>query len=252
MFMSARFLLAGESCIVIEFGDEISPKLNRMVRYMFLLLSQAGVPGVIELIPTYRSLYVQYNPLEIRLEELKRRLDEAQQKLDEVDLPPPRVVEFPTVYGGEFGPDLEFVANYNNLTPEEVIEIHTSKDYLVYMLGFTPGFAYLGGVSKRIATPRLETPRLKVPAGTVAIAGEQTGVYPVESPGGWRLLGRTPIRLFDTRREPPAILQPTSDYVRFVRINEEEFQKIREQVDAGRHKIRISNLREKEKGYEGL
>ena len=239
--MAFRFLLAGESCVVVEFGDEINLELNRMVRYMFLSLKQMSIPGITELIPTYRSLYVEYNPLLIGLEELKKRLREVDEGTDEVDISPPRVVEIPTVYGGEHGPDLEFVANYNNLTQKEVVEIHTSQDYLVYMLGFTPGFAYLGGVSERIATPRLETPRLKVLAGTVAIAGQQTGVYPVDSPGGWRLLGKTPIQLFDPDRDPPALLQPTSDYVRFVSIDEDEYQTIKEQVEAGQYQVRTRN-----------
>lgn len=243
--MRIRFLLAGDSCIVVEFGDEINPELNRMVRFMFLSLNRAGIQGITELIPTYRSLYVQYDPLEISLEELKRRLKKVVQKFDEVELPPLRVVDVPTVYGGRYGPDLEFVAEYNGLTKEEVVEIHTSSSYLVYMIGFTPGFAYLGGVSKRIATPRLETPRLKVPAGSVGLAGEQTGVYPVESPGGWRLIGCTPIRIFDPGRDPPVVLQPTSDYVRFIRISEEEFRRIREQVKAGQYEIRIRNIPEK-------
>jgi inhibitor of KinA len=242
--MRTRFLLAGDSCIVVEFGDEIAPELNRNVRCMFLSLNQAGIQGVTELIPTYRSLYIQYDPLEISLEELKRRLKKSVQEFDEVELPSLRVVDIPTVYGGRYGPDLEFVAEYNGLTEEEVVEIHTSSSYLVYMIGFTPGFAYLGGVSKRIATPRLETPRLKVPAGSVGLAGEQTGVYPVESPGGWRLIGCTPIRIFDPGRDLPVILQPTSDYVRFVRISEEEFRRIKEQVEAGQYEIRIRNIPE--------
>lgn len=243
--MAIRFLLAGDSCIVVEFGDEINPEINRMVRFMFLSLKREGTPGINELIPTYRSLYVQYDPLEISLEELKRRLKRVVKKFDEVKLPPLRVVEIPTVYGGRYGPDLEFVAEYNGLTQEEVVEIHTSSCYLVYMIGFTPGFAYLGGVSKRIATPRLETPRVKVPAGSVGLTGEQTGVYPVESPGGWRLIGSTPIRIFDPGRDPPVFIQPTSDYVRFIRISEKEFHKIKEQVEAEQYEIRIRHIPDK-------
>jgi len=244
MRAQSRLLLAGDSCIAMEFGNEISPELNRMVRRMFFLVKQADIPGVLELVPTYRSLYIYYDPLRIRLEDLKRKLRELERKADEVELPPQRVVEIPTVYGGEYGPDLDFVAKYNNLTPEEVVEIHTSTDYLVYMIGFTPGFAYLGGMSKRIAAPRLETPRVKVPAGSVGIAGEQTGIYPIESPGGWRIIGRTPVKIFDPTRDPPVILQPTSDYVRFVRISEEEFHRIKRLVESGEYKVSIRPLRE--------
>src|SRR5262249_50291792 len=129
----------------------------------------------------------------------------------------PRVIEVPTIYGGEFGPDLDFVAQYHNLTPEEVIRIHSERDYRVFMLGFTPGFPYLGEVDERIATPRLDIPRKRVPAGSVGIAAKQTGIYPIESPGGWRLIGQTSLTLFDPGREPPFLID-AGDTVRFVQM----------------------------------
>jgi inhibitor of KinA len=241
--MGSRFLLSGDSCLVMEFGDEISPELNQMVRRVSVSLAEAEIQGITELVPTYRSLYIEYDPLQISLEELKRRLLEIEGSLSRTDLPPPRTVEIPTLYGGEQGPDLASVAEYHGISEREVVEIHKSGEYLVYMLGFTPGFAYLGGLSERISTPRLETPRLKVPAGTVAIAGRQTGVYPVESPGGWRLLGRTPIKLFDPHKDPPSVLQPY-DYVRFVEIDEEEYEEIRSRVESGGYEIGTGEPRE--------
>jgi inhibitor of KinA len=241
--MGSRFLLSGDSCLVMEFGDEISPELNQMVRRVSVSLAEADVQGITELVPTYRSLYIEYDPLQISLEEMKKRLVEIEGSLSRIDLPPPRIVEIPTLYGGEHGPDLASVAEYHSISKREVVEIHKSGDYLVYMLGFTPGFAYLGGLSERISTPRLETPRLRVPAGTVAIAGRQTGVYPVESPGGWRLLGRTPIKMFDPHKDPPSVLQPY-DHVRFVEIDEEEYEDIWSRVESGGYEIRTGEPRE--------
>ena len=143
-----------------------------------------------------------------------------------------RVVEIPVAYGGEFGPDIGFVAEYNGLTVEEVVEIHSKPLYRVYMLGFVPGFAYLGGMDERITTPRLEKPRLKVPAGSVGIAGKQTGWYAIESPGGWRLIGRTPLKTFNPMESPPSLVLP-GDYVRFKPISEEEFWRIHRESDGG-------------------
>ncbi|RPJ58957.1 MAG: 5-oxoprolinase subunit PxpB, partial [Acidobacteria bacterium] len=192
-----RILPAGDSGLVIEYGDRIDPAVNRRVRELFLALDQAAVPGVVDLVPTYRSLLVCYDPLAVSLGALSERVLDLDARRGELALAPPHVIDIPTVYGGEFGPDLGFVAQHNGLTEREVVEIHASADYLVYMMGFSPGFPYLGGMSERIAAPRLKTPRTAIPAGSVGIAQQQTGIYPVESPGGWQLIGRTPVRLFD-------------------------------------------------------
>ena len=136
------------------------------------------------------------------------------------------VVEVPTVYGGEFGPDLSFVASHNHLSEDEVIAIHSGTDYLVYMLGFIPGFTYLGGMDSRIATPRLSSPRTLIPAGSVGIAGEQTGTYPSDSPGGWQIIGRTPVTMYDMSKAQAALLK-AGDYVRYVPIDESEFHRIK-------------------------
>jgi KipI family sensor histidine kinase inhibitor len=150
---------------------------------------------------------------------------ERENKLDKWEIPPPEIVEIQVAYGDDFGPDLEFVAQHNNLTPEEVIQIHTSGTYLIYMLGFTPGFPFLGGLSEKIFTPRLEKPRQLVPAGSVGIAKNQTGIYPIDSPGGWQLIGRTPIKLYDPTGFPPILLK-AGNYLRFKSISRKDFQEI--------------------------
>lgn len=221
--MFPQFKPAGDSALVIIFGDRIDEGINKKVHAVANAIEKASPDWLIEVVPTYTSIYVYYDPLKLSYQEV---LDAIKPFLSaEPKEEKPRIVEIPTVYGGEFGPDIEFVAQYNGLTIDDVIEIHSKPLYRVYMLGFTPGFAYLGGMDERIATPRLEKPRLKVSAGSVGIAGKQTGIYPIESPGGWRLIGRTPLRLFTPEKDPPTLLQP-GDYVKFVPISEEEFWEI--------------------------
>lgn len=218
-----RYLPAGDAALVVEFGDRIDEAINRRVHVLAHLLAQDPTPGLGEAVPTYRSVLVHYDPLQLGGDDIARLVEERLQRVEEAPLPQPRTVEIPTVYGGEFGPDLEFVAEHNGLDVEEVIRFHSSVDYLVYMLGFTPGFPYMGGMPIAIATPRLETPRPHVPAGSVGLAGQQTGIYPIESPGGWQIIGRTPLVLFDPHRDPPALLA-AGDRVRFVPISKAEFE----------------------------
>ncbi|WP_456398579.1 5-oxoprolinase subunit PxpB [Palaeococcus sp. (in: euryarchaeotes)] len=218
-----QFKPAGDSALVIIFGNEIDERTNKKVHAVAGAIEKAFPEWLIEIVPTYTSVYVYYDPLKIGYSEVVEAVKpflNAEPKEEKA-----RIVEIPTVYGGEFGPDIEFVAEYNGLSVDDVIEIHSKPLYRVYMLGFTPGFAYLGGMDERIATPRLEKPRLKVPAGSVGIAGKQTGIYPLESPGGWRLIGRTPLKLFDANREPPTLLQP-GNYIKFVPVSEGEFWEI--------------------------
>ena len=220
-----RFLLTGDTSLSVEFGDEISEAINAKIRAFQIALGDSGIPGIVEVVPTYRSLMVHYDPEAIRYAPLAERLRGLLDRLDQIAIPPSQVLEIPVLYGGEMGPDLEFVARHAGKTQEEVVGIHTSADYLIYMLGFTPGFAYLGGMSEEIAAPRLETPRVKIPAGSVGIAGSQTGVYPIDSPGGWQLIGRTPVRMYDPEREPP-ILPQAGQYIRFYPIDRAEFDRI--------------------------
>ena len=155
--------------------------------------------------------------------------------LSSIPIPPPTVIEILVLYGGEMGPDIENVAEHNHKTVEEVIKIHTSEEYLIYMIGFIAGFPYLGGMSKEIATPRLKSPRVKIEGGSVGIAGEQTGIYPVASPGGWQLIGRTPLKLYDADREKPVLLE-AGQYIKFAAVTEEEYKKIEKEVEDGTYK----------------
>ena len=227
-----RFVPAGDKAFVIELGDGISPEINRSVHNLLLSIEKQGIPGILDMVPTYRSILINYDPLTLPPNELEERVRELTQDLDETPPAASRVVELPTSYGGEHGSDLGHVAEHNGLTEEEVIALHSGTDYLVYMMGFTPGFTYLGGMSEKIATPRLQTPRTAIPAGSVGIAERQTGVYPIESPGGWQLIGRTPVRLFDPSKQPPVIAEP-GDYIRFVPVSPEEYLRILEEVGNG-------------------
>jgi inhibitor of KinA len=216
-----RFLLAGDAALVVEFGNAIDPAINRRVHSLARALAEHPLPGLGEAVPSYRSLLVHYDPLQLSHAEVEGLISKALRGCEDTELPEPRLVEIPTVYGGEHGPDIEFVAEHNGLTAGDVIRLHAEATYTVYMLGFTPGFPYLGGLPDALATPRLETPRKRVSAGSVGIAGSQTGVYPLATPGGWRLIGWTPVVLFDPERTPPALLQP-GDLVRFVPVSAEE------------------------------
>ena len=235
--MNIRFLLTGDTSVTVEFGNEISEAINSRIRAFQLALEAAGLPGLVELVPTYRSLTVHYNPEIIRYEALTVKLQEVLGRMDSIVIPPSEVLEIPVLYGGEEGPDLAFVAEHNGLTEREVIDIHTSADYLIYMLGFTPGFTYLGGMSEKIATPRLKTPRVAIPAGSVGIAGAQTGVYPVQSPGGWQLIGRTPVLMYSPERETP-ILPQAGQYIRFYEIDRAEYDRIAALEAAGGYTVK--------------
>jgi inhibitor of KinA len=241
-YAEPRFLAAGDRAVTIELGDEISPEINAKVRGLAVALARERVPGIVDLVPTYRSLLVYYDPTRLRLAKLQDRIRGLSSVHSPV-VPVPRVLHIPTRYGGEHGPDMEFVSRHTGLSPDEVAEIHASTDYLVYMMGFNTGFPYLGGMSTRIAVPRLETPRTVVPAGSVAIGQQQTGIYPVESPGGWRIIGRSPVRLFDPTRDPPVAVE-AGDYLRFVRIDEAQYRDIESQVGSGAYQFVVTEKRE--------
>ena len=217
-----RFRIAGESSLIVELGAGISVRTNTRVRALGLALEGTGVPGLTEVVPTYRSLAIYYDPLVLDVEDLKARVRDVVGRLGAITLPPPRIVELPTVYGGVYGPDLPFVAQHTGLTAAEVIRLHSRPLYHAYMLGFTGGFAYLGGLPARLATPRRESPRLRVPAGSVGIGGKQTGAHPMETPGGWRIIGRTCVPLFDISKQPPTPVEP-GDKIRFIPISEAEY-----------------------------
>jgi KipI family sensor histidine kinase inhibitor len=241
MAVGPRVLVAGEAALIVEFGDAIDPAINRRVRGLFLAAEGGRLVGVRDLVPTYRSLLVSYDPMQTTFAALRERLSSLEAHLDDAPVPPPRVVEIPTAYGGAFGPDLGFVAAHNGLSEGEVVAIHSGTDYLVYMMGFSPGFTYLGGLSERIATPRLDTPRTSIPAGSVGIAQMQTGIYPVDSPGGWRLIGRTPLSLFDPLRHPPVIVD-AGDYIRFVAVTPDEYASTLDAVRQGAWALQVRDV----------
>ena len=238
LYPEARFLPAGDRSLVMEFGDAIDPSINARIRTMAQAIENRPDLAIEEIIPTYRSLQIFYSPLETDFGQLKEKLHAIESQLPQDAGRDYRIVEIPTIYGGDYGPDLAFVAQHNGLTMDEVIAIHTGTDYLLYMLGFTPGFSYLGGMDERIATPRLSQPRVNIPAGSAGIAGSQTGIYPIDSPGGWQLIGRTPLRMYDPQAETPILLK-AGDYVRFRAIDQAEYDDIAKQVLAGEYEVRI-------------
>ena len=233
-----KILTEGDSSVLIEFGKEISPQINGKITGLVRMIKSQKIEGVTDLIPAFCSLLINYDPRVIRFDVLKKRL-EGMLKLEvESTRSAIRIFEIPVCYGGSYGPDLDSIAKHAGLTAEEVIEIHASRDYLIYMLGFLPGFSYLGGLDERIHTPRLANPRIRIPAGSVGIGGSQTGIYPLDSPGGWQLLGMTPVKTYDPARKEP-ILFEAGDYIRFVPVSQEEYLKIKEQVDAGTYQCSI-------------
>lgn len=219
-----RFLPCGDSAVTVEFGNRIDDQLNGAVHAFASAVEALGHPAIREVVPTYRSATVHYLPhlLEYAaLVQLLRPLTETQGGAGPFGAP----VEIPVLYGGPWGPDLEEVAAHCGMTPEQVIAAHSAPCYRIYMLGFTPGFPYLSGMDPRLATPRRKEPRIRIPAGSVGIAGSQTGVYPIESPGGWQLIGRTPLRLFDLGSDPPILLQAGRS-IRFVPIDEPTYHRL--------------------------
>lgn len=233
-----RYLVSGDCGVSVEFGNEISPVINKQIRAFKIAIEKSGIAGIVETIPTYRSLLVQYKPEVIRFKELTGEFEGLMGSLDNIEIPPPTVIKIPVLYGGDMGPDLQTVAEHSKKTAEEVIRIHTSEEYLIYMLGFIAGFPYLGGMSKEIATPRLKSPRVKIDGGSVGIAGEQTGIYPVDSPGGWQLIGRTPLKLYDSEREKPILLE-SGQYIKFYSITKEEYEEIEKEIENGTYRYVI-------------
>ena len=224
----------GDAAVTLELGQAIAPATHRLLQALAKLLAQHPLPGLREYVPAFTTLTVYYDPWELsqnvgflpyeQVASYLQSLLPAAQVLA-ADYTPGPLVEIPVCYGGDFGPDLAAVARHAGLSEVEVIELHSGAEYLVYMLGFAPGFPYLGGLDARLATPRRAVPRPLVPAGAVGIAGAQTGIYSLPTPGGWQLIGRTPRRLFAASRTPPSLLQ-AGDRLRFVPISEADFQQL--------------------------
>jgi inhibitor of KinA len=220
-----RIVPAGDSAVTVEFEERIDPVVNARAITLADVIQAAKIAGVRDVVPTYRSVTLFFDPLRTDYDSLVAQLErEAQRPVE--PLPPDREpVRIPVCYGGELGPDLAEVASFAHVDEEEVVRLHTSKPYRVFMLGFVPGFAYMGLVDERIAAPRRSTPRVRVPRGSVGIAGVQTGIYPADTPGGWQLVGRTLIKPFDPGRRAPFLLQ-AGDGVRFYAIDRAEFDRL--------------------------
>jgi inhibitor of KinA len=229
---AARIRPLGDTALRIQLGEGIDPDVNRRVLAACAALDRAALRGVVEWVPSYTGVTIYYQPHVVRYAELSGLVESAVAAGETIPLPAACRITLPVLYGGEQGPDLGFVAEQHRLSVQEVIELHSRPDYLVYMIGFAPGFPYLGGLSEQLATPRLEKPRLSVPRGSVGIGGPQTGVYSVDSPGGWRLIGRTPVLLYDPARKRPALLQ-AGDRVRFRPVDAAEYSEIEASVKKG-------------------
>ncbi len=225
----------GDRCVIIEFESRVDPEINARVRSVAEYLLTHPIEGVVDVVPAFTTVAVHYRPealanslpQETPYRRLCRSIESALADGVARTHASAHVVEVPVCYGGEFGPDLDEVAVQSKLTPQQVIELHAASKHQVYMLGFAPGFPYLGGLDPRLEMPRRATPRTKVPAGSVAIAREQSAIYSIETPGGWNILGRTPLRLFTPETDPPCLLLP-GDNVRFVPITAEQFKRMQE------------------------
>ena len=228
-----RFLPAGDLAVSAELGEEISAEVNTRVRALEYLVDQKALPGVVETVPSYRSLLVYYDPSVVGYDALCAQLAALAEQATTTAMPPAREVELPCCYEGELGTDLEAAAARLGLSVDELVRLHAGAEYLVYFIGFTPGLPYMTGAPERLTIPRLDTPRVKVPAGSVAIGATQCCIYSVESPGGFWLLGRTPVRLYDPDAAEPILLRP-GDRVRFHQIDRREFDEVAARVAAGR------------------
>lgn len=225
----------GDSAIVLQFGEVIEQTTHRAIQAVGAYLEEHPFAGLIEQVPAFTTLTVYYNPWLVsqagRLDPYAEVARQLRDLLSQVQLPTDAtatpVVEIPVCYGRRFGPDLELVARHTGLAPEQVVALHTAPEYLVYMIGFAPGFPYLGGMNELLAAPRKDQPRAEVPAGSVGIAGKQTGIYSMPTPGGWQLIGRTPLRLFTPEAASPSLLR-AGQRLRFVCITEQEFHHLQE------------------------
>ena len=222
-----KFLTCGDCAVTVAFRQEIREDTNRKIRYLAEKLQNAGIHGLLETVPTYCSLTVYYEPLVLSRRKLEQQVLRFLSAYRPDTAGKKRVFEIPVCYEGEFAPDMEDVCQLTGLSREQVVSLHSGVDYLIYMLGFLPGFPYLGGMDPRLEAPRLDSPRTRIPPGAVGIGGKQTGIYPLASPGGWRLIGRTPAAIYDPDRAKP-IAYEAGDYIRFRPISEDEFYRLQE------------------------
>jgi KipI family sensor histidine kinase inhibitor len=222
-----RILPTGDRALMVELGNEIDEHINARLMGLIRTLSNERIKGIEEFVPSFCSVLIHYNPAVLSYQEMTQIVKKAFKAPFQEGTHHKRTVKIPVCYDAPFGPDIEYVASHAGISVSEVIKIHTSVPYLVYMLGFQPGFPYLGGLDERIHTPRLETPRIRLEAGSVGIGGGQTGLYPMESPGGWQIIGVTPVRCYNPDKDVP-IPYMAGDHIKFESITEEEFHRLRE------------------------
>ena len=233
--MKYSFLQNGDTALTVQLEKEISEEVNAYVTALTSSVQDKHIDGIIELVPTFCSLMIIYDCTVIRAGRLKKEISLIIDSLSISGAKSARIWDIPVCYDEEFALDIDSVSEHTGLSKEEIVSIHTSKPYLIYMLGFLPGFAYLGGMDKRLVTPRLDSPRLEIFKGAVGIGGEQTGIYPIASPGGWRLIGKTPVNVYDPGANPP-ILYNAGEYIKFYSISKEEFTELEKQIASGGYK----------------
>ncbi|WP_420493891.1 5-oxoprolinase subunit PxpB [Macrococcus psychrotolerans] len=231
-----KFFDVSENCISCVFNEKIAPDINKSVIALSRAIEQAQIEGITELVNSYNTLVIYFNDDITTHDELKKHISEL--KIADSNTEKKRTFVIPVCYDKKYALDLEELAAAHELTTEEVIQIHSENEYLVYMLGFMPGFPYLGGLDERIATPRRSSPRKAIPAGSVGIAANQTGMYPLQSPGGWNIIGQTPLKLYDPNRNP-VVYYEAGDYIKYEPITLEQFDEIKRQVEAGTYEIQV-------------
>lgn len=233
-----RILPTGDRALTVEFGNEIDELINARLMGFIKVLGEARIKGVEEFVPSFRAVLIHYNPSILSYAQMVKHVESALAKPFQIESRKKRIVQIPVCYDSEYGPDINFVAEHAGISVEEVIRIHSSKPYLIYMLGFQPGFPYLGGLDEKIHTPRLENPRLKLEAGSVGIGGKQTGLYPMESPGGWQIIGLTPVRCYNPEKADP-IPYRAGDYIQFIPISREEYQRLKKVDAEGKYEFTV-------------
>lgn len=240
--MRYKFLSCGECAVTVEFSREMDPRAGEAAVRLAGELRRRDAAGICEIIPTYRSVTICYDPFVISFDEIKKLTVSCMRRSRKGEQGDGgRRFYIPVCYGGRFGADLEYIARETGLDMREIVRRHISREYPINMIGFLPGFPYLSGMDETIAVPRLENPRELIPAGSVGIGGKQTGVYPIASPGGWRLIGRTPVRLYDPHRNPP-VLYTAGDRIRFYPISEQEYARIEAEVAAGSYIVKTEEV----------